>query len=98
MTVFHHHGRKTPANGRRLMRLYTSANGALFARYLLKHPELCRFFSGDFKHAVRSLTGRKHTWVAEFGFTSLNMVLYTASGFVKYALMRKRPVPRLQSA
>ena len=42
MTVFHYHGRKTPEAGRKLMRRYTMANGAMLARYQFTHPDLCR--------------------------------------------------------
>jgi len=38
MTVFHHHGRKTSADGKKLMIGYMIGTGAIYARYLLKHP------------------------------------------------------------
>ena len=38
MTVIHHHGRKTPQQGRALLRGYLIGCGALNARYIFKHP------------------------------------------------------------
>ena len=49
MTVIHHHGRKTPEQGRALLRGYLIGNGALNAKYIFKHPNLCRPFYWDAK-------------------------------------------------
>ena len=40
MTVFHHHGRKSLAGARKLVIDYEIGNGALYARYLFRHPNL----------------------------------------------------------
>jgi glycosyltransferase involved in cell wall biosynthesis len=40
MTVCHHHGRRTPGQARTLMRNYAISAGALYAKYLLRHPNL----------------------------------------------------------
>ena len=39
MTVFHHHGRKTRADGFELYRRYLIGSGALSAKYLFKHAK-----------------------------------------------------------
>ena len=44
MTVFHHHGRKSLAGAKKLVIDYEIGNGALYARYLFRHPNLCRPF------------------------------------------------------
>ena len=56
MTVFHHHGRKTRADGFKLWRRYSLGNGAHIAKYLSKHPDLCRPFYWDIKNAFRELS------------------------------------------
>ena len=61
MIVFHYHGRKSPESGRQLMRRYTIGNGALFARYLFRHPDLCRVFYGDLRDAARGIINGKNT-------------------------------------
>jgi GT2 family glycosyltransferase len=55
MTIFHHHGRKTSTVGSKLYRSYTIANGALYARYIFKHPNLCRPFYWDCKSALKEI-------------------------------------------
>jgi GT2 family glycosyltransferase len=55
MTVFHDHGRKAKAAGYKLMRTYMTANGALFAKYLFKHPNLCRPVYWDIKNSITEL-------------------------------------------
>jgi glycosyltransferase involved in cell wall biosynthesis len=89
MTVFHYHGRKTPEVGHKLMRRYTIANGALLARYHFTHPDLCRVFYQDLRHAVRSLISGRNSLAPEIHFTNRDMVVYSALGFVKYILIRK---------
>jgi GT2 family glycosyltransferase len=42
MIVYHHHGRKSESEGKRLMRSYMVGTGALCAKYLFKNPSLCR--------------------------------------------------------
>ena len=97
MTVLHYHGRKTPDAGRKLMRRYTIANGALFARYHFTHPNLCRVFYQDLRHAVRSLISGRTTLAPEIHFTNTDMVVYSALGFIKYILMRKHSLPCLRN-
>ena len=97
MTVFHYHGRKTPEAGRKLMRRYMLANGALLARYHFKDPDLCRVFYQDLKHAVLSLMNGRITLAPEIRFTNMDMVVYSALGFIKYIFMRKHSLPRLRN-
>jgi GT2 family glycosyltransferase len=40
MTVVHWHGRKTEDAGRKLIQQYVTGTGALYAKFLLKHPNL----------------------------------------------------------
>ena len=38
--VFHHHGRKSPNEGQKLMLNYAMGSGALIAKFLFKHPNI----------------------------------------------------------
>jgi glycosyltransferase involved in cell wall biosynthesis len=98
MTVFHYHGRKTPEAGRKLMRRYTMANGAMLARYQFTHPDLCRVFYQDLRHTLRSLISGRNTLAPEIHFSNTDMVVYSALGFIKYTLMRKHSLPRLSES
>jgi glycosyltransferase involved in cell wall biosynthesis len=86
MTVFHHHGRKTPDAGRKLMRTYMIANGALCARYFFKHPNLCRPFYWDVKYAVREIINGTNTFLPAIGFSYRHKVAYTVRGALIYIL------------
>ena len=97
MTVLHYHGRKTPEAGRKLMRRYTIANGAMLARYQFTDPDLCRVFYQDLKHSVRSLISGRNTLAPEIHFSNTDMVVCSALGFIKYALMRKHSPPLLRN-
>jgi glycosyltransferase involved in cell wall biosynthesis len=61
MAVFHHHGRRSVAEGHQVLRRYSIGNGALFVRYLFKHPDLCRVFYGDLREAALGIIRRRNT-------------------------------------
>ena len=96
MTVFHHHGRKTPADGYKVRRRYMIANGALFARYIFKDPNLCRPTFGAFRNSVRDILMGRNTLYPELGFSNTDNIRCIALGVIKYALMRKRRTPPLR--
>jgi glycosyltransferase involved in cell wall biosynthesis len=58
MAVAHHHGRKTRDDGYKLWRSYATGNGAIYAKYILKHPNLCRAFYWDCKNALKEIVTR----------------------------------------
>lgn len=90
MTVFHYHGRKTPADGHKLKSRYTIANGALLARYVFKHPDVCRFTIREFWNSVCGILSGRNSWLPELGFSHTDNVRYIALGFIKYIFMRVR--------
>ena len=89
MTVFHHHGRKTRADGFKLWRRYSLGNGAHIAKYLPKHPALCRPFYWDVKNAFREKITGSNIFLPECGFSHKHKVAYTVRGAVRYFFMRK---------
>jgi GT2 family glycosyltransferase len=90
MVVFHHHGRKSPESGRQLMRRYTIGNGALFVRYLFKHPDLCRVFYGDLRDAAHGIIAGKNTQTPVTPFSNKELLAYAALGALKYIVTRPK--------
>jgi glycosyltransferase involved in cell wall biosynthesis len=84
MTVFHHHGRKTIAAARKLLIDYEIGNGALYARYFFKHPNLCRPFYWTCKDAWRQITTGTSTLLPEAGLSELDKLAANFRGAAKY--------------
>ncbi len=90
MTAFHHHGRKTAAEGRELFRGYMIAAGALYARYLFKDPNICRPFYWDCKGAVREIISGRSGFLPEIGFSHWDSVTCAVRGAARYVFLRKK--------
>jgi glycosyltransferase involved in cell wall biosynthesis len=87
MTVAHHHGRKAASDGNRLMRAYMVASGAIYAKYFLKSPNLCRQVYWDCRNAVREIVGGTNLFLPSIGFSSRNKVACYMRGAARYAFM-----------
>jgi glycosyltransferase involved in cell wall biosynthesis len=94
MTVFHHHGRKTSADGKKLMIGYMIGTGAIYARYLLKHPNFCRPFYWDCKNALTEIITGTNTCLPDIGFSHRDKVVHCVRGAARYFLMRKQDKPK----
>jgi glycosyltransferase involved in cell wall biosynthesis len=90
MTVFHHHGRKTIAAARKLLGDYEIGNGALYARYLFKHPNLCRPFYWTCKDALREIITGTNTFLPDIGFSEVDRVTANLQGAARYLFTRKQ--------
>jgi glycosyltransferase involved in cell wall biosynthesis len=90
MTVFHHHGRKTAADGKELFRAYMIAAGALYARYLFIHPDLCRPFYWDCKNAIWELVTGTNTFLPDIAFSNRDSVACSLRGAARYFFLRKK--------
>ena len=90
MTVFHHHGRKTAAEGRELFRGYMFAAGALYARYFFKDPNICRPFYWDCKGAVSEMVSGRNSFLPEIGFSHRESVACAVRGAGRYLFMREK--------
>jgi GT2 family glycosyltransferase len=84
LVVYHHHGRKTAAQGYRLFRGYMIHNGALYAKYLFKDPDLCRQFYWDLRNAVIGLVTRRNTFMPVIGFSHFDRLRYNVLGILRY--------------
>ena len=84
IAVLHYHGRKTAAEGYKVFRVYMIQMGALYAKYLLRKPELCRQVLWDLRGAAKELMGQRNTFLPEIGFSHKHRLYYNAVGVVKY--------------
>jgi glycosyltransferase involved in cell wall biosynthesis len=89
MTVFHHHGRNTSAAGKKLIRDYMTAKGALWVKYIFKHPNFCRPALWNMKNAARETITGANTFLPNIGFSHKDKVTCAMRGAVRYFFMRK---------
>lgn len=57
MVVYHFHGRRKPQQLITLLSGYDEGNGALYAKFLWRHPELIRPLYWDIRNGIRELFG-----------------------------------------
>jgi GT2 family glycosyltransferase len=69
IVVFHHHGRKTPADARRLWQNYMIGSGGLYAKYLFKRPSLCGQVRWDLRGLSKEVFARRNLFLPEYGFS-----------------------------
>ena len=84
MVVLHHHGRKTAAEGKRLFKNYTIGGGALYAKYLFKHPNFCRPYYWDMKHLIKEIGVGKNTFMPSVNFSYKDKIFYSTLGAIMY--------------
>jgi GT2 family glycosyltransferase len=90
MTVVHFHGRKTPAQGRKLLQGYLISNGAEYAKHGWKHLNLCRPFYWDAKNAIKEILSGGISTTSIPYFSHRDKVAYAVRGAVRYLFLRKR--------
>ena len=94
MTVVHHHGRKTAAQGRRLLQGYLIGTGAVFARHTPRHFKFCRPFLWDCKNAVKEiLAGGSSTTTLDY-FSHRDKVVYAVRGALRYIFIASHKTTR----
>jgi glycosyltransferase involved in cell wall biosynthesis len=84
MTVFHHHGRNTLAAAKKLLIDYEIGNGALYARYFFKHPNLCRPFYWSCRDALRELITGTNAFLPDIGISEMDRVRANLRGAARY--------------
>jgi glycosyltransferase involved in cell wall biosynthesis len=90
MTVYHHHGRKSESEGKRLMRGYMVGTGALCAKYLFKNPSLCR---RDRSEAVNEAPASPHPHQRQaFDLSPADKVFHCALGAILYVVVRLKDI------
>jgi GT2 family glycosyltransferase len=88
MAVAHFHGRRTPAEGRKLIRGYMTGAGAVYAKYACKNPNLCRQAYWDCKSAAwETLTGA-NLFMPKLDFSSGDKLRCYVRGAARYIFIR----------
>lgn len=82
MFVYHFHGRRDPADIRRLFERYMIGDGALFAKHW--NNGLLRCLIGNIFHALRSLVMEVKPFDPAMGFTYRDAALGNLRGFLLY--------------
>lgn len=85
-TVFHYHGRKTNAEAIALWRQYMIGIGALYMKYLFKHPNFCVPLWWDAKAALKEIKDGTNSFIPSVGFSHRDKILWSARGAFKYAV------------
>jgi glycosyltransferase involved in cell wall biosynthesis len=84
MGVRHYHGRKSLADIQQLLRNYDFGEGAIYAKYALRHPAFVRQFYWDLKASLREIFGPK-TYQPQFGVFSRHKIARNIRGIFSYA-------------
>jgi glycosyltransferase involved in cell wall biosynthesis len=84
MMVFHYHGRKLPADGKKLLRNYAIGTGALYAKFFFKDPNLCRQFFWDIKTSIKEIISGKSNSFPEVNFARHTWLAYCVLGTIWY--------------
>jgi glycosyltransferase involved in cell wall biosynthesis len=92
LVVFHHHGRRTAAEGRKLWQNYMVGSGALYAKHVLKCPSLCLQAKWDLRDAIREIYSRANLFLPEYNFSYRDKFRCYASGVRLYmlAIMKRK--------
>jgi GT2 family glycosyltransferase len=98
MTVFHYHGRKQKPVGYKLYRAYSIGTGAVYAKYIFKHPNLCLPFYWDVKKSIKEIVSGTNLFYPVIGFSFKHKVAYAVLGAVRYFLISQRTRPAQHSA
>ena len=80
MSIHHFHGRKTPAEGFKLLANYCTGNGALYMKYLFREPNFCRAFYWDIRWMIKDMLLRKNTYLPDIGFSYAHKIFYNLKG------------------
>jgi glycosyltransferase involved in cell wall biosynthesis len=94
MVVYHHHGRKTVEDARKLLHAYNVGNGALYAKMLFTHSGVVRPLWWHLRRAILEMFGG-HPLVPSLNISYWPAVASTLRGMFGYwahtAFRRKRP-------
>lgn len=84
IVIYHHHGRKSPADGFKLISGYTTATGGLYGKYLFIDRKLCHELYWDIKKAIGELGSGRNDYLPKLGFSYRNKVYYSLLGLWRY--------------
>jgi glycosyltransferase involved in cell wall biosynthesis len=89
MAVQHFHGRRDMQSARLLMKGYMHANGALYLKYIWRHPVLLKHLYWDILHWVKEMRGFK-PFMAEAKIGHKFIIMHTIYGMFLFAKFKLR--------
>jgi glycosyltransferase involved in cell wall biosynthesis len=84
LVVFHHHGRRTAAEARKLLRNYVVGSGALYTKHLFKCPSLCLQAKWDLRGAIKEVFSRTNLFLPEYNFSYIDKLACYVWGAALY--------------
>jgi glycosyltransferase involved in cell wall biosynthesis len=84
MVIFHYHGRKEKVDCAKILRNYIIGLGAIYAKYMIKAPNLCRPGYWNAKLAIKETLSGKNAYMPELEFSYKKMMLYLLVGAGRY--------------
>lgn len=84
MSLFHWHGRKQMSDGYKLMQNYMLSTGALYIKYLLAEPRVCRELYWDARKMVEELFAGRNLYWPEIGFSYADRVGFSLRGIWRF--------------
>lgn len=88
LRINHFHGRKLVEDGYKLFRGYSIGSGALYAKYLFTHPNMCRQLYWDIQKLPKEFVTGRNQFMTEFNFSMANKVGFCIMGMYYYWLSR----------
>lgn len=90
LIVKHYHGRRLPVDARKLIINYTIGFGALYAKYMLKEPDLCRQLWWDLKKIPAEIIQRRNLFEPQYDLNFRQKVAYALRGTYRYIFRQRR--------
>jgi len=91
MVIFHHHGRKLPAEGEDLLRNYMIGRGAVYAKHFLRDPNLCRPAFLHFWLALKEIVLGRNNYNPDVEFRKL-AACYITGGALYYKVLLQKSI------
>jgi glycosyltransferase involved in cell wall biosynthesis len=96
LVVFHHHGRRSAVEARKLLRNYMVGSGALYAKHFIRCPSLCLQAMWDVRNAVREVVSRTNLFHPEYNFSHVDKLLCYVTGAALYLYAIVKGIARTQ--
>jgi glycosyltransferase involved in cell wall biosynthesis len=86
LVVYHYHGRRAVADGKKLFQNYAMGGGALFAKYAVRAPGLCRPIVWDVKNAIREVRCGSNLFMPSLGISHKDKLKWYTVGAVRFVM------------
>jgi len=86
LLVYHYHGRRVVADGKKLFQNYAMGGGALFAKYAVKAPMMCLPLWWDVKNAIREVRRGNNLFMPSLEFSYKDKLTWYTVGAVRFVV------------